>query len=256
MKQARRLFAETAETAVLLLELDSLDAWWRFVKKAFGENLKLLGQVSKADFEAASLRGIGQHVEACEFGLQMQGAGGGGVDDAHAITDHFLEDRNEQRVVGASEEQGIDAFFEHRLEVGFEDRARGLVIKPIFLNQGHEQWRWLLDDHHAGSAQSQGVLVGMRGDGAAGGNDADAFRLWIGKHGFDTSFDHAEHGDAVLLLQKWQRVSGGRIAGYDNGFHVFRQQITHIFIRKTADGFGRLRAIGNACGIAEIDDMF
>ena len=35
-------------------------------------------------------------------------------------------------------EQGIDAFFKYRLEVGFEDRASGLVVEPIFLNQGHE----------------------------------------------------------------------------------------------------------------------
>ena len=68
----------------------------------------------------------------------MQCAGGGRVNDAHPIPDHFLENRNEKRVVSASEEQGIDAFFKYRLEVGFEDRASGLVVEPIFLNQGHE----------------------------------------------------------------------------------------------------------------------
>ena len=112
------------------------------------------------------------------------------------------------------------------------------------------------DDHHAGAAQRQGVLVGMRGDGAARGDDADALRLGICEHGFDASFDHTDHGDAVLLLQRGQGVSGGSIAGYDDGFDVFRQQISCVFIRKSSNGFGRLRSIRNACGIAEIDDIF
>lgn len=80
------------------------------------------------DLEIAGISGSVEQVESDEFGLQMLGTGGGGVDEADVGREEALELGNEQRVVGAGEQQRIDAFFHHRIEVGVEDGVGGGMV--------------------------------------------------------------------------------------------------------------------------------
>ena len=51
-------------------------------------------------------------------------------------------------------------------------------------------------------------------------------------------------------------MSSGSIACDNDGLDVLGAQVAHVFVREAADGFRRLGAIGDACCIAEINDVF
>ncbi len=156
----------------------------------------------------------------------------------------------------ASEQQGIDPFFDQRLEVCLQNLPRRRVRKPVFLDQRNQQGRSLAVDHQPSAALSQRVLIRMGTDRPASRDDANSNRVGTSQRGFHAGFDHPEDRHAVLFKQARQGVGGGRVAGHDDGFYPAGNEELHVLIGKLADGFRAFRAIRQACGIAEIQNVF
>jgi len=217
----------------------------------------LLGEVGEVDVKAGrGDRGGGQEVVGGEFVADVGGAGGGGVDEADFVADEFLEDRDKERVVGAAEEEGVDVALQHRLEVLFEDEFEGGVIEPALLNEGNEEGGGAGVDLEVGTAEGEVVLVGVAFDGAFGADDADALAVGGGEGGGDAGFEDAEDGDAEGGAEGVEGVGGGGVAGDDDGFDALVDQELGVFEGEAADGFWGLGAVGDAGGVAEVDDGF
>ena len=99
------------------------------------------------------------------------------------------------------------------------------------------------------------MLIGMRADGAAGGDDADALGVRVGERGIHAGLDHAEDRHPVLLAQARQGVRGGRVAGHHDGLDPARNQKPRVLIGKLADGFRAFRAVGQAGRVAQIQNV-
>ena len=186
--------------------------------------------------------------------MQMLGAGGGGVDEADVGAEEFLQGWDEQRVVGAGEKEGVHAAIEERLQVGLQGGDGGGVVEPVFLDEGSKKWGRLLEDEEVGSAEGEGVLVGVAADGAAGGDDADALAGGFGEGGCHAGFDDADEGDVVILLQSGEGVGGGGVAGDDDGFDAFGDEEADVFVGELSNRLGALRSVGDPGGVAEVDD--
>ena len=63
-----------------------------------------------------------------------------GIHESHAAAEHGANGRLEQGIMGAAEDEGVDAMAAQRGQVFPEHVARDLVIQPVFLHQRHEQW--------------------------------------------------------------------------------------------------------------------
>jgi hypothetical protein len=217
----------------------------------------LLGEVGEVDVEGGwSVRGGGEELVSGEFVADVGGAGGGGVDEADFVADEFLEDGDEEGVVGAAEEEGVDVALQHRLEVFFEDEFEGGVIEPALLDEGDEEGSGAGVDLEVGSAEGEVVLVGVAFDGAFGADDADALAVGGGEGGGDAGFEDAEDGDAEGGAEGVESVGGGGVAGDDDGFDALVDQELGVFEGEAADGFRGLGAVGDAGGVAEVDDGF
>jgi hypothetical protein len=191
-----------------------------------------------------------------EFVTDVGGAGGSGVDEADFVADEFLQDGDEEGVVGAAEEEGVDVALQHRLEVLFEDEFEGGVIEPALLDEGDEEGGGAGVDLEVGTAEGEVVLVGVALDGAFGADDADALAVGRGEGGGDAGFEDAEDGDAEGGAEGVEGVGGGGVAGDDDGFDALVDQELGVFEGEAADGFGGLGAVGDAGGVAEVDDGF
>ena len=124
-----------------------------------------------------------------------QGAGRGrrGVDDGDVVTDDAADDRAEQRIVGAAQQQRVDAGAHgHGEDEASRPRAapptacraqerrqraahRVLHVRPgqpAGLHEGHELRRGVLVDLDEGVLLLDGLEVGVRADGGLGGDDA------------------------------------------------------------------------------------
>ena len=189
-----------------------------------------------------------------EFIADVGSTSGSRVDEADFISDEFLQDGHKQWVVGAAEEEGVDVALEHRREVLFEHELQRGVVEPALLDEGHEQGSGLGVDLEVGTAQSQVVLVGVAFDGALGANDADALAVRRGHGGGDAGLQDAKDGNAEGGAQGVQSVGGGGVAGDDDSFDALMDEELGVFECETADGLGRFGAVGDAGGVAKVND--
>jgi len=222
-------------------------------EEALGEEFELFVEVGEEEVEGGGSV-LGEEVEGGEVGLQVLGAGGGGVDESNAGAEDRLQGRDEERVVGAGEEEGVHAAVEERLEVGLQGLDGGGVVDPVFFDEGGEEGRGLFKDEEVGSTEGKRVLVGVAADGAASGDDADALTGWFGKGGVDAGLDDADDGDVVVFLEIGEGVGAGGVAGDDDGFDAFGEKEADVLVSEVADGLGALGAVGDSRGIAEVDD--
>jgi hypothetical protein len=130
------------------------------------------------------------------------------------------------------------------------------VVDPVFLDDRNEERGGFFQDHQAGALQGERVLVGVGADGAAGGDDADAFGGGVGERTFHAGLDHAEDRDAIDFAELVECVGGGGVAGDDDRLDVLGEEESDILLGEALDGFAAFRAVGDAGGVAEVDDGF
>lgn len=115
---------------------DLLDAFDFLAEEAFGEAGELGGEIGGADGDLGGVRSGGA-IEAVtgEFAGESGGGVLRGVDERDAGAEDALDHWFQERVVRAGEDDGIDLRGFHWGEIFLEDEMRGLVRKPILLDQ-------------------------------------------------------------------------------------------------------------------------
>jgi hypothetical protein len=180
-------------------------------------------------------------IEAVDLEQPGQGAGGrrGGVDDGHVRPDDLGDDGREQRVVGATQEEGVDALVGRQREdvlavagpvaqQGRQGRGHlGLDVvagEPPGLDHGHEGRRRVLVDLDERVLVLDGLEVGMRADGGLGGDDADTAGPRGQRSGRGARPDDAHDGHVVPGTHRRQGHGRGRVAGDDDRLDVTRRE--------------------------------
>ena len=141
--------------------------------------------------------------------------------------------------------------------------ARDLVLGPPLLRERDEERAG--DVHHRAERveRADRPPVGVGGDGRLRGEDGDR-RFGRGpgdaagrpERGAGPRLDDAEDRDLPRLLD--DRVEGegrGRVARDDESLHAAREEERDGAARVTADRLGRLRAVGQARGVSEVEEV-
>ena len=197
-----------------------------------------------------------EQVQPGEFLFQMLGTSRRGVHEAHVRRQDLLQNRDQQRIMGAGEHQRIDPLLHQRVQISLQNLPRRRVVDPVFLDQRNQQRSRLAVDQQAGFPQRERVLISVGTDRAASRDDADAFGIRAGERGFHARFDHPENGNPVFLMQTWQGVRGRGVAGDDDGFHPAGDKKPHVLVRELTDGLRAFRTIRQPGGVAEIQNVF
>ena len=184
-------------------------------------------------------------------------AGGllGGEDERHVAAEDPLQDRTDQRVVRAAEDDRVDAGGLQRRGVLAHGRGRLLGERVVALDQRHEPRAGDRDDLGARVERSNELLVATAGDGRLRREQADppvARRL----HGrVRLGRDHADDRDAQLGLELRQGGGGGRVARDHDELDALRLEERADLAGEAADLVERPRPVREPRSVAEIDEI-
>ena len=163
--------------------------------------------------------------------------------------------------MGAAQNQGIHPGFAHLGQVLGNDQLRNLLLSGFAvihipgLHQRYEQRAGAGSDLHPGHQLPQQLFVAAGADGGGCANDADA--AVAGDKGCfpGGGIHHAQirHRQPGRLCS---RVGAGhRAAGRHDALYIFRKQERNILTGVLQNGLRAAAAVGDAAGIAEIDDV-
>ncbi len=157
------------------------------------------------------------------------------VDDGDVRSGHVGDERRQQRIVRAAEEQGVDALVGRQREdvlavagpVTEQRRQRRdhlgthlVAVEPAGLDQGHEGRRGVLVDLDERVLVLDGLEVGVRADRGLGRDDADPSGSRGQGGGRGARADDADDGHVVARAHRRQRDRRRGVAGDDDGLHV------------------------------------
>ncbi len=100
------------------------------------------------------------------------------------------------------------------------------------------------------------MIVGAAEDGGAGADDADDAVASGADGGFGSGLDHAENGDGQGFPQGGNGECGGGVASDDDGFAGAVEEELADFLRVTGDGGLAFAAVGDARGVADVENVF
>ena len=184
-------------------------------------------------------------------------AGGlvGREDERHVAAEDALQDRPDQRVVRAAEDDRVDAGGLQRRRVLAYRRCCLLGKRIVALDQRHEPRAHDRDHGHAGVERVHERLVAAARDGRLRREQADpavARRL----HGrVRLRRDHADDRHAQLRLQLRQRGRRRRVAGDDDELDALRLEEGADLAREAAHLRERTRPVRQPGAVAEIDEV-
>lgn len=142
------------------------------------------------------------------------------VDQRDAGPSDARDDLGQQRVVGATQYQGVDVVEQPLPQVPLRDEVRHLALSPTFFSQRHEQRAGLRTNDDARPRVLQRSLVGARGDGAGGADDRHPARLRRQRRGLCAWRDDAHDRYGQVIAQRGQRHRRGGVAGHDQQLQV------------------------------------
>ncbi len=176
----------------------------------------------------------------------------GAADEGDAVAHHQRDRAGEQRVVGAPEDQGVDAGLGEGVEVVVGD---GLELRPTgdpLLDELDEAGAGLRGQGDVRRGR-EGVLVGERLGRGAGADDPDATAVGGGHGAAGRGQDHLDHGYVVPLPGVTQHRGAGGVAGDDQGLDALVDEVVEALEGVLADLADRLGPVGLTCGVAEVD---
>jgi hypothetical protein len=101
-----------------------------------------------------------------------------------------------------------------------------------------------------------GRLICASADRAFRGDNGNVLRHGSGDGGLRARFDDADDGQQGMMQpQRIERRRGSRIARYDETANAPLQQCGRTLQGVAQDRFGALGAVGQSCGIAQIDEI-
>jgi len=176
------------------------------------------------------------------------------VDERHVRPEQLGQQRLEEWVMGAAQNEGIDPRGFHRGEVLARNESRRLGVEPSLFNQWHEQRTGARHDVRVRRYFLDRALVCTRPDGARRADDAQLPATRRGDRGPCSRLDDADDRQRKLTLQGRQGMRGGRVAGHDDGFDVLRLQELSDLAAVASDGVGAFRSVWNPSRVTEVDD--
>ncbi len=157
--------------------------------------------------------------------------------------------------MGAAEDEGVDAFGEEGLEVSAEHLVGDRILEEAFFDERHEQGAGGAVDFRGGFEFQDRFLVGSAGDGRAGADDADGF-VFCGVHGgIGSGEDDADDGDLEDLLHARDAEGRGGVAGDNDHFRAAVEKHVSDLDAVAFDSFPAFSTVGNAGGVADVEDV-
>jgi hypothetical protein len=201
---------------------------------------------------AACARKIALFNPPCDFGGYCFAR----IDANYFFSHHPLDDGPQDRIMSASQNKSIGWRIEQAGEVLAGDHFGHCVISPSFFGQRDEERARLSYYLYISVNVSNGSLVGSACDCRFSSDDADA----SGASRFDCAArarpDHAYDGQIDSAAQEIGCQSRSRVAGYDYRFDLLGKYKGCVFEGVSLHGFYGARAVGDARGVAEIDEAF
>ncbi len=183
-------------------------------------------------------------------------AGGlvGGEDERRRAAEDALEERAQQRVVRAAEDDRVDAGLLERRGV-VAHGGEELLGPGVPLDQRDEARTGDLGHGHARVERVDDVGVAAARDGSLGGEDADAAvaRRLHGGMGLGREDADDRHGE--LLLEERKRDGGGGVAGGGDELHALALEVGAELERERLHLVRGARAVGAARAVAEVDEV-
>ena len=190
---------------------------------------------------------LGEHPVDVTSGLISTG------DQRDLVAHHVRDDAGEQRVVGAPEDEGVDARLTQGVEIpvcsGQHLWAAG---EPLF--DVLDELRASLLSHLNPRGRGKGVHVGAGCDGGLGADDSDV-AVAGGVHGAaHRRLDDLDDRDAVPLPGITQHGRARTVARDDEHLDALLDEVVHHVEREGAHLGDRPGAVGAAGGIAHVQD--
>ena len=137
------------------------------------------------------------------------------------------------------------------IEINARDLLRNRMVHPSLFDERNQQRACFLTRLKAASLER--FAISVAGDRCFGADDDD-FAIACGNAGRVCSrFDDANHGDMGAGGDPIQGKGRCRVAGDDQQLRAMRLQKVRGLDRILGDSFDRLRSVGKACGITEVD---
>src|SRR5687768_10242645 len=185
-----------------------------FVYHTPNERAYLLWVGAGVDGKGARLRGAAEEVVGFEYAAGLAGYSIARVDYLHAITRCFAQERQQERVVGAPQDDGVSALLYHRPD-SIAHGGTGLFAAHIStLDRFHETRRSYLDDLHArGHGEALDYVAQEIAPHRRGGRHHTDYTgtsaLDRGLDGWDEAHDrHVAQGAQVLKSRRRCGVAG------------------------------------------------
>src|SRR5579884_2867817 len=213
-----------------------------------------LGRVGDEEAGAARPRRAG-HPVLGELCGDLPGGLLGRVHERHAVAHHRGDDRPQQRVVRAAENEGVDAAVAEAREVGFGHGPRHRALRPAFLGEGDEERAGARVDLEIGDERAQRLRVRPRGDRRLGGDHADATAPRARHRRPRSGLDDAHDRQVVARAQGVEGHRRHRVARDHEHLHVALDEELRVLERVAGDRLGGLGAVGIAARVAEVDDV-
>ncbi len=179
----------------------------------------------------------------------------------------LLDFGEEEGVVGAAEDDGVDGGVEgEELAEVFLDEVVGAGgVGFAALDEGDPHGAGELGDGHLRGDLFEFEEVGVAGDCAGGGEEADVACAGDGWEDFDCGADDAEDAaegeavgaegglDEVVLLDGAEGFCGGGVAGEDHEAAIEREEGFYGLEGEVVDDIEGARAVGGSGVVAEVD---
>ncbi len=246
--------------ALSRLEVDQLDVAKRSAQKPSRYFSKRARRVGREQANAAgSRRQSSIEIPVEDEGSNVCGGGDGAVDDgdvlADSLADGFLDDGPEKWVVRASEQDDVDTSVREGFDVASHDELWHFAFRPAFFGEGNEQRSGVADAIDASRTLRHRPRVRSGCDRPRSGENPDATRAG----GFDgrssAGLDDGEDRDIELDAQSFRCDRAHRVACDDEGLHPASHEVLGAGERVPDDGRSSFRSVGDARGIAQIDDV-
>ena len=153
----------------------------------------------------------------------------------------------------APEHQHVHTHVVQGVEILVRDELGRGVIEPALFDERHEQRAGAGVDGRVGADRLDRPLVGPAGDRAGRPDHADPSGLGRLRRRAGAGLDHADqrHGGAPPKIV--ERLRGDRVARDDQRLHAALHEVREDLRTVAPHGLGRLRAVGNARRVAEVD---
>ncbi len=185
----------------------------------------------------------------------MPGNRRGRIDDRHPVAGDLVQQRADERVVGATQHERIDALGQHRPHHALQKRARLGRIQRPGLDQLHQPGASIFEDGDAAGKAGHQIGIAVAIERARRRQHPD----FAAARGLRRRLDgrlHAHEGHVGEgLPQVVEGGGGGRVAGDDDEFCAAAQQEAGDGRRVGAHLGRRPWAIGDVGLVGEIDQV-